>query len=198
MSYRSACLHCSFFDKDLSEYIQWKKRNSGPLPLKYAVAHVGVQEDGTWVVGENGCISPNGKHIPIEESHYIWISNVYNGLGVAAAAQQCKIELPLTSDHLRILLGLLREASQHNFIPSLLLIAGILIYHYYTHCMRLFTLVYRNSNGPPLHPVHRASNQLPYSNRVWEKWNRENECSSLWTRPARCTRLSILSQFVSR
>lgn len=68
MSYRSACLHCSLLDKDLSEYIQWKKRNSGELPLKYAVAHVGVQEDGTWVVGENGCISPKGKGIPMEES----------------------------------------------------------------------------------------------------------------------------------
>ena len=127
MSYRSACLHCSFFDKNLSEYIQWKKRNSGHLPLKYAVAHVGVQEDETWVVGENGCISSKGKSIPIEESRYIWISNVYNGLGVAAEAQQCKIELPLTSDPLRNLLGILRETSQHNFFPSLLLIAGILI-----------------------------------------------------------------------
>lgn len=127
MSYPSACLHCSLLDKDLSEYIQWKKRNSGELPLKYAVAHVGVQEDGTWVVGENGCISSKGKSIPMEESRYVWISNVYSGLGVADATQQCNIELPLTSDPLRVLLGLLREASQHNFIPSLLLIAGILI-----------------------------------------------------------------------
>ena len=125
MSYRSACLHCSLFDKDLSEYIQWKKRKSGHFPLKYAVAHVGVQEDGTWVVGENGCISPKGESIPIEESRYIWISNVYNGVGVADAAQQCKIELPLTSDPLKSLLDVLRETSQHNFIPSLLLIAGI-------------------------------------------------------------------------
>ena len=123
MSYR--CLHCSFLDKDLSEYIQWKKRNSGHLPLKYAVAHVGVQEDGTWVVGESGYLSPKGEVIPIEESRFIWISNVFNGVGVADAAQQCKIELPLTSDPLRSLLAVLREASQHNFIPSLLLIAGI-------------------------------------------------------------------------
>ena len=86
MSYRSACLHCSLFDKDLSEYIQWKKRNSGHLPLKYAVAHVGIQEDGTWVVGEDGCISPRGESIPIEESRYVWISNVYSGVGVAYAA----------------------------------------------------------------------------------------------------------------
>ena len=67
MSYRSVCLYCSLLDKDLSEYIQWKKRNSGELPLKYAVAHVGVQKDGTWVIGENGCISPKGKSIPMED-----------------------------------------------------------------------------------------------------------------------------------
>ena len=106
MSYHSACLHCSLFDKDLSEYIQWKKRNSAHLPLKYAVAHVGVQEDGTWVVGENGCISPKGEIIPIEGSRYIWTSNVYSGVGVADAAQQCKIELPLTSDPLKGVLGI--------------------------------------------------------------------------------------------
>lgn len=106
MSYRSACLHCSLLDKDLSEYIQWKKRNSGELPLKYAVAHVRVKKDGTWVVGENGCISPKGKSIPMED---VWISNVYNGLGVAAVMQQCNVELPLTSDPLRVLLSILRE-----------------------------------------------------------------------------------------
>ena len=103
MSYRSACLHCSLYDKDLSE---WKKRNSAHLPLKCAVAHVGVQEDGTWVVGENGCISPKGEIIPIEGSRYIWTSNVYSGVGVADAAQQCKIELPLTSDPLKGVLGI--------------------------------------------------------------------------------------------
>lgn len=127
MSYRSGCLHCSIFDKELSEYIQWKKINSLHLSLKYAVAHVGVQEDGTWVVGENGCVSTKGKSIPIEESQYIWISNLYNGVGVADAAQQCKIELPLTTDPLRSLLGVLRETSQHNCFPNLLLIAGIIV-----------------------------------------------------------------------
>ena len=88
MSCCSACLHYSFLDKDLSKYVQWKKCNSGHLPLKYAVAHVGVQDDGTWVVGENGCISPEEKIIA---SQYIWISNVYNGIGVADAVQQCQI-----------------------------------------------------------------------------------------------------------
>ena len=69
-----------------------------------------------------------GESIPIEESRYIWISSVYSCVGVADAAQQCEIQLPLTSDPLKSLLRVLRDASQHNFIVSLLLIAGL----YYT------------------------------------------------------------------
>ena len=102
---------------------------------------MGVQEDGTWVVGENGCISPKGEIIPIEGSRYIWTSNVYSGVGVADAAQQCKIELPLTSDPLKGLLGILREASQNNFIPSLLLMAGIYLYIIYSIIERLLSSI---------------------------------------------------------
>ena len=65
MSYRNACLHCSLSDKELNEYIQEKMRAAGDLPLKCAVSHVGLQEDGTWVVGENGYFSTQGESIPM-------------------------------------------------------------------------------------------------------------------------------------
>ena len=52
-SYKITFLQCSFSDKELSEFIQVKKRKKRPLPVKHAVSHVGLQADGTWVLGSN-------------------------------------------------------------------------------------------------------------------------------------------------
>lgn len=60
-SYKLACLTCSLSDKELGEYFQHKKRHAGLLPLKYAVSRVGVQTDGTWVLGSNTYFSSNGN-----------------------------------------------------------------------------------------------------------------------------------------
>lgn len=49
-SYAHACLTCSFSDKELADCFQHKKRKAGLLPLKYAVSHIGEQEDVTWVL----------------------------------------------------------------------------------------------------------------------------------------------------
>ena len=76
LSYRSACLQCSLSDKEISEYILEKNRNAGHLPLKYAVAHVGHQIDGNWVMSDNCCISKEGHLISIEESQYVWIGDI--------------------------------------------------------------------------------------------------------------------------
>ena len=78
MSYCNVCLHCSLSDKELNEYIQEKKRAAGDLPLKCAVSHVGLQEDGTWVVGENGYFSTQGESIPMELSHCVCIGHLYH------------------------------------------------------------------------------------------------------------------------
>ena len=123
ISYRTACLYCSLSDKELNEYIQEKKRGAGHLPLKCAVSHVGLQEYGTWVLGENGCFSAQGESIPKEQSHYVWIRHLHQGVGFAAN-QECKIHFPLTIDPLRVLLLMLRDSLGHNFVPSVLLLAG--------------------------------------------------------------------------
>ena len=121
LSYRSARLQCSLSDKEIGEYIQ---ENAGHLPLKAAVAHVGQQKDATWVLGDNCCISAEGKMLSVEESHYVWIGDIYQGVGVASTSLQCNVELPLTTDPLHVLLECLRDSLQHNFILCLLMIAG--------------------------------------------------------------------------
>ena len=65
-SYKITCLQCSFSDKEVGEYIQFKKRKTTSLPVKYAVSHVGLQADGTWVLGRNAYFSSEGEAIPVD------------------------------------------------------------------------------------------------------------------------------------
>ena len=130
-SYKLACLQCSFADKEVSEYIQHKKRHSTTLPRKYAVKKVGKQPDGTWVLSHNVHLSSMGEPIGIENSRYVWIGDVFTGDGVASAADQCRIELPLTTDPLCSLMASLQSHFQHNFLPCVMtMAAGILCLHY--------------------------------------------------------------------
>lgn len=124
ISYRLGCLHCSLSDKELNEYIQEKKRSTVHLPLKHAVSHVGLQEDNTWVLGPDICISSAGRLIPLESSKYVWIGDIYKGAGVAAVRDQCKISLPLSTHPLSSLVTYLETMGQHNFFPMIMTIAG--------------------------------------------------------------------------
>ena len=76
-SYKLSCLQCSFSDKELSEFIQFKKRQSQPISKKYAVSHVGRHEDGTWVLGSNAYFASNGTPLTIEDSKYMYGLETY-------------------------------------------------------------------------------------------------------------------------
>ncbi len=130
-SYKQACLQCSFSDKELSEYIQFKKRKSVDLPVKYAVSNVGQQSDSVWVLGSGVYISDEGEEISAEQSKHVWIGNIYHGPGVASSLDQCTIELPLRTEPLAVLLLALKQSMKHNFFPCLITMAGsIMALHY--------------------------------------------------------------------
>ncbi len=119
-SYKVACLQCSFSDKELREYVQFKKRNSPSLAKKLTVGKVGRQADGTWVLSSNAHLSSSGALIPIKGSPYVWIGDIFIGHGVARDTDQCSIELPLTTDPLCTLMECLRVRYGHNFMPCVL------------------------------------------------------------------------------
>ena len=123
-SYKLACLQCSFSDKELSEFIQFKKRKAQALPVKFAISHVGLQPDGTWILGNQAYFSSEGKAIQCNESKYIWIGDIFYGMGVAAESQKCAISLPLTTAPLHSLLQALKVVMKHNFFPCVLTMAG--------------------------------------------------------------------------
>ena len=130
-SYKLACLQCSFSDKELGEYLQFKKRNSSNVDKKYAIKKMGQQADGTWVLASNVHLSSLGAQISMEDSKYIWIGHVFSGQGVACDGDQCTIELPLTTDPLCTLMESLRVYCKHNFMPCVLTMASaIFTLHY--------------------------------------------------------------------
>jgi len=99
---------------------------------------VGQQPDGSWVMASNIYLSPTGEMINPASSEYVWIGHVYNGPGVASDAQQCQIELPLTTDPLCNLMENLRVSMCHNFMPTVMTMAStILALHYRTMLQKL-------------------------------------------------------------
>ena len=132
-SYKAACLQCSFSDRDLSEYIQDKKRKCDSLPMKYAVSRVGRQSDGVWVLGSAVYVGSDGTEVSVEDSQHVWIGHIYCGPGVAAEADQCYIELPLQTEPLSVLLVALKESMKHNFLPCVTTIGGtVMALHFET------------------------------------------------------------------
>ena len=114
--YRVACLQCSFNDKELGKYIQYKKRNIIQLSKKFAAIMVGQQPDGLWVISYlpddssdrleefecglcNFTQSSSFREVPAS-SDYVWIGHVFCGTSVASTAQQRNTELTLTTDPL--------------------------------------------------------------------------------------------------
>ncbi len=137
-SYKAACLQCSFSDKELAEYIQSKKRNSHSITKKFSVGRVGQQADGTWALSGSVYISSTGEVMSIESSRYVWIGHMFCGAGVARDTDQCRIELPLTTDPLCALLERLKVHYGHNFMPCVLTMAAtILALHYQSMLKKL-------------------------------------------------------------
>ena len=46
------------------------------------MAHVGLQVDGTWVIGSNAHFFPDGKEIAVEKCQHVWIGDMNEGMGV--------------------------------------------------------------------------------------------------------------------
>ena len=130
LSYRVGCLQWSFTDNEMNEFIQLKKR-SLTLSKNNAVQLVGKQPDGTWIVGGGICISTEGVQILESDSSFVWISDVFQGVGIPSPATACRISVPLTTGTLQPLLSTLADRLCHNFYPTLLVLgSAILVLHY--------------------------------------------------------------------
>ena len=129
-SYRKGCLQCSFSDKEMNEFIQYKKRNSS-IDRKKAVQMIGMQDDGTWTLGEGLHVSEDGQNISESECKTSWISNMYQGRGIPHPSKACIISTPYSTQCLETYLALLKKHTEHNFLPSVLIMsATAMVLHY--------------------------------------------------------------------
>ena len=94
---------------------------------------MGLQDDGTWVLGQTMFFDSNGSAINPDESQSVWIGHLYKGPGIAPDNSGCKIPLPLDGTSMKPMLVLLKNVLIHNYFPSLLVIGGCLMaFHYST------------------------------------------------------------------
>ncbi len=131
-------LTCSFNDFQLAEYIQQKRRKVGKLAMTKAVKQVGLQDDGTWVLGPNLYFTPDGQLLDPCHSRYTWISHLYEGPGIALQSDACKVELPLSTDPLCNLVQHLRSTMAHNFFPALLVLGSCAMAMHYDTILSKF------------------------------------------------------------
>jgi hypothetical protein len=125
-------LTCSFVDKEVTQFWQHKKRVSGSIPTKFAVANVGKQaDDKTWVLSKDAQIDSTTG--PPEESQYIWLSHLCRGRGIASSGDAIHVRLPLTTDGLLPLIEAITVTMKHNAPPALMVLgSGCIALHYKT------------------------------------------------------------------
>lgn len=125
-------LTCSFIDKQLAEFIQFKKRRSRNIPTKNAVTIIGLQpHEKIWVLGPNIFIDTSGHEVDPNECCSVWLGNLYNGSGVSRLG--LPIHLPLNAANLLPLIDAMRTILKHNFPPALLAMgAASMLMHYST------------------------------------------------------------------
>lgn len=123
-SFPTGGLTCSFQDQQLSEFIQAKRRLATHIPTKKVVKTVGPQNADLWVLGPDIIINSEGRSVSSEESEFIWISNLYNGPGVALNTSACLVRTPLQTEPLIQLFEILETIMMHNFFPSIFTLAA--------------------------------------------------------------------------
>lgn len=121
-SYKMACLTCSFSDKELAEYIQFRKREK-KIPKKFSVAYLGMQSDYSFVMSSDAHFSSSGELLDINARNYIWLGELLHDRK-GDNQEVCDIEFPLSIDPLCALIHCLQQKLQHNFIPCVMVLAA--------------------------------------------------------------------------
>ena len=117
-------LSCSFTDKEMVQFWQFKKRNTGAVPKKKVVSTIGEQSDNqTWILSKNLYINEDGNQIDSANSPYIWISLMLQGKGIAPNCEAIVIPKMLSTDGLHPLLDALHKVMKQNF-PAALVVLG--------------------------------------------------------------------------
>lgn len=136
-SSREGGFTCSFVDKEITQFIQFKKRQV-EFPRLKAVPYIGRQDmtDCTspiWVLGPKLFLDNQGHLIDEGSCDLVWIGHLVSATKVAADSSQLPVSRPLGVKSLKNLLATLRIIMHHNFYPSVLALgATAMALHYST------------------------------------------------------------------
>jgi hypothetical protein len=109
-----------------------KKFNfSDPNNRKKGCSHIGLQGDGkVWVLSSSLHLNEDGCLLSKEESKYVWLPQVAligTSSDVSSASLSPIIRQPLSTEDLYGLLVCMKKCFKHNFIPSIMTLAGGLL-----------------------------------------------------------------------
>jgi len=135
-SSREGGLTCSFVDKEITQFIQFKKRQV-KYPKKMAVPYIGrhITADSTyptWVLGPKLFLDDEGNEIDEKKSDLVWIGHLLSATQVADDDTQLPISLPLGTESLNELITTLDIVMHHNFYPSVLALGATAMALHYT------------------------------------------------------------------
>ena len=135
-SFGSGGMSLAFNEAQFSSFIQFLKQESmGKLAIRKAVAVVGKQSDGVWVLAPDIHINANGDVIPTSLQTHMWMDMIIrDGLG-SVTAEEVLPCLPSQFDPdtsvLCTIVKNMRVIMQHNFFPAILMAGGaIMALHY--------------------------------------------------------------------
>ena len=100
-----------------------------------------------------------GDAIEIEGCKHVWIGDMFKGTGIAASAQKCAIQLPLSTKPLQHLLQVLKSVNETQFLSVCFTMAGtVMALHYQTFIEKLrsfpMTLAYGQSGTGKTSALH--------------------------------------------
>lgn len=139
-TFGSGGMVCSFNDKELAQYISWKRQcfhkdRSEYLP-KVGVTSLGKQGCGdVWFFSENLAINSDGQQVDYSAHKYVWLKNSVllgsNTKELSLEEITCDVKLPLSNKPFPVLLDTLETCPKHNFLSCVLMMgAGVMAFHY--------------------------------------------------------------------
>lgn len=131
----------SLEQNQLVEFYQFLQRShSGPIPIKKGVTLTGKQPCGTWVLNHETFISSSGLLIEPQDTDLVFINKdvIYESDRILNVDITPLIKLPLSSDPLASLVTTMEVMFKHNFIPSLIILSGIITAFHYEAVARLY------------------------------------------------------------
>lgn len=135
-------LTLSLRDYEVTEFYHFLKKKfpfSDQQSRKHGSAVIGLQSNGkTWILSSTLYINEGGEMMNKDMSDYVWLphislQNVVTSSDVNSASLSPQIQLPLSTSNLKPLLICMQKCFRHNFIPSVMGLASVMMaLHYET------------------------------------------------------------------